>query len=429
MEHLPPVSSPYEPVLVPHIADEEYDGLAFAEYPTRRGFDIDSLLKGDFKTKSPGEIAAFLQTWLYFGLIYEIFQVKLDPHLVRKDVNGGEWITTEKLPRLLWHAKALFEKAKQLPEYTPENVEKRNERITNVVRTSFHVWEGFQKLGEKNPIPPEVALGIQILAITLQVGLTDLLGGEEQEENYRVVPWERDGRHWRLAKNEWLENRMIGQGWCPVIIEQTRRSFNTVGLYYCSLLGPPGGKLDHRKCKKSEPDCDAMRNFETEHGTHVVEGCECEFLVVDSSKLGDIIAKDAIPVLYLCEEDGKAALEVVSSASEDGLEYTAMSHVYVFNSDGVLLLIPLVGVTVGEILCRTLCGNVELRRSSIGSPRVTKCRTFMSNQSKANITEQRNTMSVFSSGWILYVCRENRRKYMRRRVSYFLFLNISSFPD
>jgi hypothetical protein len=69
MEHLPPVSSPHEPVLVPYIVDEEYGGLDFAGSPTRKGFDIDSLLKGGFKNRSPGEIAAFLQPWLCFGLI------------------------------------------------------------------------------------------------------------------------------------------------------------------------------------------------------------------------------------------------------------------------------------------------------------------------------------------------------------------------
>ena len=69
MEHLPPASWPHELVLVPYIVDEEYDGLDFADYPTRKGFDIDSLLKEDFKNKSSGEITAFLQTWLYFGLI------------------------------------------------------------------------------------------------------------------------------------------------------------------------------------------------------------------------------------------------------------------------------------------------------------------------------------------------------------------------
>jgi hypothetical protein len=186
-------------------------------------------------------------------------------------------------------------------------------------------------------MPPEVALGIQILANTLQVGLTEILGGKRGEKDYRVVPWEGDAdRHWRMSRNEWLEEKMIGQGWCPVILEQTLKDFNIVSVYYCSLLGPPGKKLDHRNCKKDDPDCDAMANFKTEHGTHVVEGCTCEFLLVDSSKLGDIIAKDKIPVLRLCEEDGKPVLEVVSSDSEEGLEYTAMSHVYVFHPNGIL---------------------------------------------------------------------------------------------
>jgi hypothetical protein len=120
MEHLPPVSSPYKPVLVSYIADEKYDGLEFSDYPTRRGFDIDSLLKGDFKNNSPGEIAAFLQTWLYFGLIHAISKVNLDPYLVRDGAQGKKWITTEKLPHFLLHLRLFMQKEKLLPEYTPE---------------------------------------------------------------------------------------------------------------------------------------------------------------------------------------------------------------------------------------------------------------------------------------------------------------------
>jgi hypothetical protein len=198
---------------VPYIVDEEYDGLEFADYPTRKGFDIDGLLKGDFKNKSPDEIAAFLQTWLYFGLIHEIFRVKLDTYLVRKDATGKNWITTEKLPHFLRSVRLFVEKEKKSPEYTPEYVQKRNERITNALRTSLDMWEGFQKLGQKNPMSPEVALGIQILAIILQVGLTEILGRKQGEKDYRVVPWERgEGRHWRMSRNEWLEEKMIRVG-------------------------------------------------------------------------------------------------------------------------------------------------------------------------------------------------------------------------
>jgi hypothetical protein len=57
MEHLPPVTSPYEPVLVPYIADAVYDALDFAGYPARRGFNIDNILRGDFGGRTKDEVS------------------------------------------------------------------------------------------------------------------------------------------------------------------------------------------------------------------------------------------------------------------------------------------------------------------------------------------------------------------------------------
>jgi hypothetical protein len=57
MEHLPPVTSPREAVLVPYIADAVYDALDFAGYPARRGFNIDNILRGDFAGRNRDEVS------------------------------------------------------------------------------------------------------------------------------------------------------------------------------------------------------------------------------------------------------------------------------------------------------------------------------------------------------------------------------------
>jgi hypothetical protein len=222
--------------------------------------------------------------------------------------------------------KGVVEQEKLSSGYTNERARLRNQRIQNALRLSMDTWESFQKMGDSNPMPPEVALGIQILAITLNDAATELFG-TVVEDTFKTASWERDSRYWRVTRNEWLERRMMGQKWCPVLIDQLQKKYGVQGLYYCSLLGSPGRELDHKLCRKYEEDCEAMKTFETQHGTHVVDGCNCEYLSVDRSQLGDIIGRDEIPVLHLRERDGKAVLDVVSSASTDGFEYTAISHV------------------------------------------------------------------------------------------------------
>lgn len=334
MEHLPPVAKPYEPISVPFIA-EEYDGGDFAEYPNRRGLDLERLTKGDFQNLSSDQVASFLQTWLYFGLIHGILGVNFKTEdLVRVDDEGKKWLTTAKLPKCLHEIAYLVKKEKEMPEYTEQYVKTRNGRINKCLRLGLDVWEEFNRLQERfnipSPMSPEVALGIHIIAITLQVGATEICGGSPGEPSYRKVPWEV-GRHFRITRNNFMEQRMVSQGWCPTVVKQLWTSQNPIGQYYASLLGPPYRKLDHSDCGFEDTECAAMKKLPLGHIKHEKEDCQCDILLVDSLKLAEIIEREEIPALRLIEQNGQPFLDVVSSQSEPGFEYTAMSHVW---SDG-----------------------------------------------------------------------------------------------
>lgn len=71
MDHLPVPSNPaFPPLTVPCLSDLPYDGLDFDSYPERRGWSKNRLLAGEFTEKSADETAAFLQDWLYFGVLH-----------------------------------------------------------------------------------------------------------------------------------------------------------------------------------------------------------------------------------------------------------------------------------------------------------------------------------------------------------------------
>ena len=331
MEHLPPVVKPYEPISVPFIADE-YDGGDFAEYANRRGLDLERLTKGDFQNLTSDQVASFLQTWLYFGLLHGILGVNFNTEeFVRIDEEGNKWLTTAKLPVYLYRAADLIRKAKGMPEYTEEHVKTRNSHIHKCLRLSKDIWEEFNRLPERfnipSPMSHEIALGIHILAITLQVGATELCGGNLGEPTYRKVPWE-SGRHWRVTRNNFIDQRMVLQGWCPSVVRQIWNNQNPIGQYYASLLGPPRRKLDHSDCDFGDNDCTAMKKLPLGGVKHETDDCRCDILLVDSVRLAEIIERQEIPVLCLIEQEGIPVLEVVSLASEPGLEYTAMSHVW-----------------------------------------------------------------------------------------------------
>jgi hypothetical protein len=123
---------------------------------------------------------------------------------------------------------------------------------------------------------------------------------------------------------------MIGQGLCPSIVEQMRR--NALNQYYASLLGPPKRGLDHGLCSRHNPKCIAKTMTDSAYLIrHQTEGCRCSILKTDPEELERVIRRGEIPVLYLNEETGNRGLNVVSAMSGQELEYTAISHVYVYH--------------------------------------------------------------------------------------------------
>lgn len=300
MEHLPPVTNPYDPILVPYIGDCEYDSLDFASYPTRRGFDLDRLLDGDLQGTSVPAVASFLQIWLYFGFMQELLGVKIQTDdFVRTDDAGRKWIMTEKLPGILHTIRQQVDARKTLPEYTAEQIKQRNQQITDCLSLEYHVWEQLSRQAV-NPLPPEISLSIQVLAITLQVGLTQLLCSNSAGKlaNRSDIPWERS-LHFRLTRSPFLTDRMLKQGWCPIVIEQIRSHCNVIGQYYASLLGPPLRKLDHSSCSKDDKDCQGVKQLQSLKLAHEIEDCQCMILNVPKEKLQAVIEEHEIPVLQL----------------------------------------------------------------------------------------------------------------------------------
>ena len=66
---------------------------------------MDRVLMGDFHGPPTANIAAFLQTWLFFGLMHEILAVEIRTgDFIRIDISGKKWLTTKKLPNYLQHS-------------------------------------------------------------------------------------------------------------------------------------------------------------------------------------------------------------------------------------------------------------------------------------------------------------------------------------
>jgi hypothetical protein len=117
VDHLHLPSWPASPLpVVPYVIRDEpdnaYDGLGFSSFPSRRGLDKSRLLHGDFQGRSTDDLNEFFQSWLFFGMVYEVLTVAGEDvdlsEFVRINGDGQQVITTIPLRRYLtnWQTRA-----------------------------------------------------------------------------------------------------------------------------------------------------------------------------------------------------------------------------------------------------------------------------------------------------------------------------------
>lgn len=320
MEHLPSVSLPFEPILIPYLGGPLYDGLPYPDYPKRCGWDISSLLNGDLQGRTRDEASQFLQTWLYFGMLYEAFRLYSD-HLDQNDfirvdtVPGMKYVTTAHLPKYfnVWLQRInQVQKEDQFGERADYYA-----RFRSCITIACRVWHDLMKNGH-GFLNHEILLSIQVLGAALDHGVTEVCGSME-DYMWRVVP-----------RSAWLMERMIRQGWCPCVVEQLSHPCATF-LYYASLLGPPTS-YDHIDCRSNGRACIAANVKEgVEYvSKHVDENCVCDFVVIDSKNRSDlysILEVGGIPVICLDGDGTNMTVQAVFPQEDKPLPYTAISHV------------------------------------------------------------------------------------------------------
>lgn len=70
------------------------------DFPKRHGWDIEKIIEGNYEGKTPAQVAAFLQGWLFFGLITSVIdcEIKIEDFTVYDD--GRAFVTTHAFAKL-----------------------------------------------------------------------------------------------------------------------------------------------------------------------------------------------------------------------------------------------------------------------------------------------------------------------------------------
>ena len=334
MDHLPIIKGPVA-YAVPKIAclcqPNDYDNQGIAGFPERMGWRIDRMLgpvplnERQSQIKSP---AALLQSWLYFGLIRDFFQIgglNVDLKDFVYDLGGELFITSASLPM---HLDKL---AASAPKMNHDEYLQRQQLIRDLLRQVFgffdNYWDAIYQFGRWRAS----------LVLSLDSILSIVILGETFK-NATAVMWPVEPSPLQQVYNfrpqNPLQDRLHKLGWCPNESSMLFKELDATGLYLASLLKRPfSRRLQHQKC--SEEACSALQTSETDYETAHAETCAdnttCPPVMIDQEKLSSILHSGSFPIIYVPfgPEDNNTPIEVkVLDSKSEYMEYVAISHVW-----------------------------------------------------------------------------------------------------
>ena len=331
MDHIPVPRNPvHPPVEVPLFCTNEYTGGPFVDYLERGGLSSDDLLLRFKASNFDGPLHALIQQWAYFGLMSEVFGtlIRID-QFSTTNIDGERLVSAMLLPGLT---------TKWVDEQrTLSDAERANNKAhveTCIAQVCKVLMEVFLEYGNIDPkLLMSVAVLVENLTTAKPLAFAIYIPDESQVSSQSgSLP--SDGIPQAI---EFLQERMISDGWCPNEVQMLSLKSSCASLYFISNLERPGPTKDHKKYGCTKEQCIAYQvRHDRYERQHAHPGCKCEDVYSSHGDLLRILRgkEEAIPVLvpFNIDEikDEKPHVRLVSSALEK--EYVAISHVW---SDGL----------------------------------------------------------------------------------------------
>ncbi|KAK7709619.1 hypothetical protein SLS63_013164 [Diaporthe eres] len=299
MDHLPlPKRSPLDPIEVPYSCTSDYDGGPMLEYPIRCGWKVKYSPYGirylDENGVKPtnAKLEAFIQTWLYFGFLHELFGDFADiKSFVTQNSRGKPVVTTAPLQNCL---EVLFKRWKgDSPPYGPDGltalqgVSQLNHFVGKISLNTKSVYRNKE-------VDDRIWLSIAILSETLnRIHTNHFLGDEDEGIDDQGVTWRAQGNP---TFGQFLVDEMAEKGWCPFDIDRIDKTATSATLfYYMAHLPPPRPNVDHSLCTKDV--CTSMTIDPSYRTKHVPKNCQCNSEFSDTPSVINGLRGDEIPLI------------------------------------------------------------------------------------------------------------------------------------
>ena len=352
-------------------SEDQAVGLELDTYAKQRGWNFEAIFRGNLRAAHHSladegvdlrmvgrRVAAFVQGWLYIGLLELMLEKRVRMSFVTQTHDGTLYINSQNVLPFL-EAYDIIVLLQGVSKETLKDVgELESEGASDSVRDDL---EARLRRGSAKIVTDKVERNLSTakFAISHLAALTDMsLGGKETQKNYpgfcesitKILPSIiRLREAITIANEKWTgftserrvktigyeesacveRNRRLKQrGWCPSLIN------NLQCHAYSSCLDWVDGTLaqspsdGHRDCglercvrNNVDPDTYVLR--------HVDFDCKCGFVKPSVEEVIMIIETGEIPVITVQESDDSVRLLVSRCSGSSAGEYIALSHVWV----------------------------------------------------------------------------------------------------
>lgn len=321
MDHIPLPRDPVRsPPRIRYYCLEEYDRGDFNTYPERQGWTQTELFTYATWTNvfRAGGRAAFLQQWLFFGLLHATFGDAIVFQDYIDEESGTKYIHTR---NLLLHADQLI--LKRDSGLVTENDMYRLDRSLQTAYIACQFIAGVRE----SALDPYFVLSLSLLGRFMTC-----LQRVCFQDSYRMPPIYRAVWSPPLVRTnhqtDVLEYEMMEQGWCPTAVHKSQQLFGLEYRYFTSFLSNvQKGECHHRVC--TETQCLAFQIQKSSYRTvHTNDGCNCHFRGFKETALEMILETGDLPLVAW--DRHKKVVDLIPGRFDT--KYVAISHVW---SDGL----------------------------------------------------------------------------------------------
>lgn len=392
MDHLPLPQNPTDLMKVPLLSTIDYDGGDFENYPERQNWGSRTVMEWQYLfERPPPELAAFIQRWLYFGVLDIIFNARMNirSRFVSLDSPEGYPILTSKC--FLDLARGFLSEEFSSRMLTEGQVLRRTKALFTA--GTIHQWlnmgGGRKRTGDyiyneetllkfiateqpKDPRDPRIAISTTLLLEFVGECCESQIWGVQFDKGVlEGVDASRDGSErqfeWGVGAIQtgfrspvW---KMLRQkGWCPSQLQPMFEEFSTAGLLYMNNIERPNPQENHQMifvhgeknqkrnhlrevpssgnlCRPHQ--CQFRQLSDSTYQTKHTEQCQgCVDMVADLDVLCEILEGGGIPLIVIDSDWEGENIQLIEA--EPDMAYVAISHVW---SDGL-------GNVARNALCR-----------------------------------------------------------------------------